>query len=67
MWSSPRPLLCNGAVTHLYNNRVAVFSAWSLPRSYLEDNLAVKKSVCCMIAAVKRRLYVCYSYSERLL
>jgi hypothetical protein len=37
MWPALRPLLCNGAV-NASKNREAVFSAWSVPRSYLEHN-----------------------------
>jgi hypothetical protein len=37
MWSAPRPSLCIGAIS-IYHNKGAVFSASSVPRSYLEDN-----------------------------
>jgi hypothetical protein len=35
---APRPLLCNGPVNTPLQHRGAVFSAWSMPRYYLEDN-----------------------------
>jgi hypothetical protein len=41
MWSAPRSLLCNG-VANTPKNRQALFSAWFVPRSYLEYSWCYK-------------------------
>jgi hypothetical protein len=40
MWSASRTLQCNGAIKT--SQQQTVFSAWSVPRSYLEDKLALQ-------------------------
>jgi hypothetical protein len=51
-------------LTSVYNHTGAVFSAWPMPKRYLEENSsvreAVKKRASCRSAAVKRILYVWY-------
>jgi hypothetical protein len=37
LWSAVRPSLCNGAVNTPLTTIDALFSAWSVPRGYLED------------------------------
>jgi hypothetical protein len=44
--------------TYLYNNRGAVFSAWSTPRSYLEDNWGDSVQLSSVQEAVRRRLVI---------
>jgi hypothetical protein len=46
------------------SNRGTVFSTWSVPRCYNRDDLEQRTQCSVEIHAVKRRLYVCCSYSD---